>query len=95
MNEERRNYNPYLIGGIIAAVVILYAVCPVDVISDFFVGIGQIDDAAIIILGFLAEIANAVCGAICSCNQGKADETEKENAYYANAEYGEYREVNR
>jgi len=93
MNEGRRKYNPYLIGGIVAGIVILYAICPVDVISDFFVGIGQIDDAAIIILGILAEIANAVCGAICSCNQIKASTAEKENVYQDAATYAEYREV--
>ena len=48
-NEIRKNsYINLIVGAAILAVVAVYAFSPIDVVPDFFVGLGQIDDGIVI-----------------------------------------------
>ena len=92
-NEIRKNnYINLIVGAAILAVVAVYAFSPIDIVPDFFVGLGQIDDGIVIILGIISEIVNAVCGAICSCNERRVREFTCD--YGTDSEtYGEYWET--
>ncbi len=58
----KNEYNPVLIGILIAVAVFLYMAGPIDFVPDFISGLGQIDDGIVLTLGMIAEIINIFLG---------------------------------
>ena len=63
-NNVRVNYNPIIVGIAFLVVAVAYAIMPIDAIPDFLIGLGQMDDAAVILIAFLAEVFNLIYGLI-------------------------------
>ena len=79
-----KNYNPVTVGLLIAGAMIAYAVLPVDFIPDLAVGIGQLDDAIVLLAGTIAEAANII-HALKLNKEAMAPNTQR----YDFSEYGE------
>jgi uncharacterized membrane protein YkvA (DUF1232 family) len=86
----KNEYNPVLIGILIAVAVFLYMAGPIDFVPDFISGLGQIDDGIVLTLGMIAEIINIFLGIRLSYT-GEYEETYDDS--YSETSYGEYREV--
>jgi len=87
----RKKYNPVLVGIIIAFVVFLYMMGPIDFLPDFIGGFGQIDDGLVLTLGMIAELINIFLG----FNLAPAKEYAEEYSEQPHEEggFGEYREI--
>ena len=87
----RKKYNPMAVGIIIAIVVFLYMIGPIDFLPDFVGGFGQIDDGVVLTLGLIAELINFFLG----LNLAPAKEYAEEYSEQSHAEdaFGEYREI--
>ncbi len=87
----KKGYNPVAVGIVIAIVVFLYMVGPIDFLPDFIGGLGQIDDGLILTVGLIAELVNFFFG------MNLAPAREQAEAYneqpYESGGFGEYREV--
>ena len=86
----RRKYNPVAVGIIIAIVVFLYMIGPIDVLPDFIGGFGQIDDGLVLLLGLVAELVNFCFGMNMIPAEEKAETYRKPNEENG---FGEYREL--
>ena len=82
----------YLVPGIVAGIlVLLYMLMPLDMIPDFFSGIGQVDDVMVLIAGIIYEIANLIgaSNARRSARQSASSSYEEDRK----REFGSYKEL--
>jgi len=87
----RKKYNPVLVGIIIAVVVFLYMMGPIDFLPDFIGGFGQIDDGVVLTLGMIAELINIFLGFNLALSKEFAEEYCERP--YEEGGFGEYREI--
>lgn len=77
---------------LIPAVVVVYIISPIDLIPEFFLGLGQLDDLAVFLLGVKAFVSFAPATIVAQHirNLGarlRADQPEDDESDYVNAEY--------
>ena len=91
----KKNYNPWVVGIVIAVIVFLYMAGPIDFLPDFISGLGQVDDGLVLMLGLVAELVNLITGLNLAPAKEKAEayREPEQNAAYESAGFGEYREL--
>lgn len=92
-NAKKKSYLP--IGIAIAALAAVYLLGPIDIIPDFLAGVGQLDDALVLVLSALAEIKLIADSAKAdkAYEEAPVNNKQYESAGYEETAYGAYKEI--
>ncbi len=84
--KNQLNSKKSIVAIVIAVVVLAYLIFPFDILPDVAVGVGQIDDVVVALLGIALEVITVISG---GKGQPKGKHSQDETTY----EEAKYREV--
>ncbi len=91
MNNKLKNLDPKFTCFLVAGAMLLYLISPVDLIPDFVVGLGQLDDVILMTAGTIFEVYS-IYKAITQDRVPKKAESHKYE-YSDDLEYADYKEI--